>query len=179
MLQLQRAGQGLAEGETVVHSLVHLQTRLSEDLGAAQETLRTAVDRLAGTSTALQQSFTGDLVPSNRALHQAAAGFAESTQHLMAFLTDGLNPLTQRLMQLDQTFQSLEQAVAAIRDLSAARQDIEHLTHSLSQAATIADAISNLPEQVRGILEESARVRAEQQTAKTRTGISAWFRGRT
>ena len=92
----------------------------------------------------------------NRAMHQAAVGFAESTQQLTAFLAEGLNPVTQRLMQLDQTFQSLEQAVAAIRDLSAARPDIEHLTHSLAQAATIADAISNLPEQVRGILEESA-----------------------
>jgi uncharacterized protein YoxC len=162
----------------VVHSVVRLQTRLSEDLGATQETLRTAVDSLAGTSAALQQSFTGDLVPSNRALHQAAAGFAESSQQLTAFLSEGLNPLTQRLMQLDQTFQSLEQALAAIRDLSAARQDIEHLTHSLSQAATIADAISNLPEQVRGILEESARLRTEQQATQGRSGLSAWFRGR-
>ena len=133
---------------------------------------------MAGTSAALQQSFTGDLVPSNRALHQAAAGFTESAKQLTAFLADGLDPVTQRLMQLDQTFQSLEHAVAAIRDLSAARQDIEHLTRSLAQAATIADAISALPQQVREILEEAARVRAEQQAAKSRPGISGWFRGR-
>jgi hypothetical protein len=176
MVQLQHAGQGLADGENVVHSLVRLQTRLSEDLGAAQETLRTAVDSLAGTSAALQQSFTGELVPSNRALHQAAAGFAESSQQLTAFLAEALNPLTLRLMQLDQTFQSLEHAAAAIRDLSAARPDIEQLTHSLAQSATIADAISHLPEQVRGILEESARALAAQQAASGHPGISAWFR---
>ena len=175
MLELQRAGQGLADGENVVHSLVRLQTRLSEDLDAAQQTLRTAVDSLAGTSAALQQSFAGDLVPSQRALHQAASGFSESTQQLLAFLADGLQPLTQRLMHIEQTFQSLEQAAAAIRDLSAARPDIEQLTHSLAQSATIADAISRLPDQIRSLLEASARDWAAHQAAQSRSGLSAWF----
>jgi uncharacterized protein YoxC len=165
-LQLQQAGQGLADGQNVVHTLVRLQTRLSEDLDASQQTLRTAVDGLAGTSVALQQSFTGDVVPAHRVLHQAAAGFTESTQQLAAFLADGLNPVTQRLTQLDQTFQSLEQAVAAIRDLAAAREDIDRLTHALAQSATIAEAIANLPQQIRSILEQAAPQR----------GIGAWFR---
>jgi phage-related tail protein len=81
-------------------------------------------------------------------------------------VADGLNPVTQRLTQLDQTFQSLEHAAAAIRDLAAARKDIEHLTHALAQSATIAEAIANLPEQIRSILERAA---------PERTGIAAWF----
>jgi ABC-type transporter Mla subunit MlaD len=165
-MQLQQAGQGLADGQNVVHALVRLQTRLSEDLDASQQTLRTAVDGLADTSVALQHSFTGDVVPAHRVLHQAADGFTESARQLAAFLADGLNPVTQRLTQLDQTFQSLEHAAAAIRDLAAARKDIEHLTHALAQSATIAEAIANLPEQIRSILERAA---------PERTGIAAWF----
>lgn len=93
--------------------------------------------------------------------------FTGSARQLADFLALGLNPVTQRLTQIDQTFQSLEQAVAAIRELSAARGDIEHLAHALAQAATIAEAISSLPAQVRGILEQSVA---------PRTGLAAWFR---
>jgi hypothetical protein len=50
--------------------------------------------------------------------------------------------------------------------LAAARKDIEHLTHALAQSATIAEAIANLPEQIRSILERAA---------PERTGIAAWF----
>ncbi len=178
MLQLQRSTAGLAEGEGVVHGLVRLQTRLSEDLGATQQTLRTAVDGLAETSTAMAHSFTGEMVPSQRALHQAAVGFTDSSKQLAAFLTHGLEPVTQRLMQLDQTFHSLEETVAAIRDFSAARPDIEHLTQALAQAAAVTDAIAALPEQVRHVLEEAARTRAEQEAAHSGGGLSAWFRGR-
>ncbi len=146
MLQLQHSTAALAEGESVVHGLVRLQARLSEDLGAAQETLRAAVNGLADTSTGLQQSFTGEMLPSQRAMHQAAAGFTDSSKQLAAFLARGLEPVTQRLMQLDQTFQSLEGAVAAIRDFAAARPDIEHLTQSLGRAAAVTDAIADLLE---------------------------------
>ena len=125
-----------------------------------------------------QQSFTGELVPSQRAMHQAAAGFTDSSKQLAAFLADGLDPVTQRLMQLDQTFQSLEDAVAAIRDFAAARHDIEHLTQSLGRAAAVTDAIAALPQQVRQILEDAAAARAEQQAANSGGGLSAWFRGR-
>ncbi|NLF70271.1 MAG: hypothetical protein GX575_14625 [Candidatus Anammoximicrobium sp.] len=177
-LELQRSTAFLAEGEGVVHGLVRLQARLSEDLHAAQETLRSAVNGLANTSAALQQSFTGEMLPSQRALHQAAAGFADSTKQLAGFLAHGLDPVTQRLVQLDQTFQSLEGAVAAIRDFAAARPDIEHLTQSLSRAAAVTDAIAALPQQVRQVLEEAATARAEQQAAKTGGGLSAWFHRR-
>lgn len=178
MLQLQHSTAGLAEGEGVVHGLVRLQSRLSEDLNAVQQTLRTAVDGLAETSAALQQSFTGELLPSQRAMHQAAAGFTDASKQLASFLARGLDPVTQRLTQLDQTFHSLEDAVAAIRDFSAARPDIERLTQSLAQAAAVTDAIAALPQQVRQVLEEAARTRAEQEAARSGRGFSAWFRGR-
>lgn len=178
MLELQRSTAFLADGESVVHGLVRLQTRLSEDLGAVQQTLRTAVEGLGETSASLQQSFTGELVPSQRAMHQAAAGFADSSKQLAAFLAHGLEPVTQRLMQLDQTFHSLEGAVAAIRDFAAARPDIERLVQALAQAAAVTDAIAALPQQVRRVLEEAARTRAEQESARSNRGISAWFHGR-
>jgi len=178
MLQLQHSTASLAEGEGVVHGLVRLQSRLSEDLGAVQETLRSAVNGLADTSAALQQSVTGEMLPSQRAMHQAAAGFTDSSRQLAAFLAHGLEPVTQRLMQLDQTFQSLEGAVAAIRDFAAARPDVEHLTQSLSRAAAVTDAIAALPQQVRQVLDDAAQARAEQLAANSGGGLSAWFRGR-
>lgn len=157
------SSETLAESLTQVHESA-LRLRVSsgdlqnavKTLETSQGSLRQAVDVLADTSAALQQSLTGDAVPAHRVLHQAADGFTESAQQLAAFLVDGLNPVTQRLTELDQTFQSLEQAAAAVRDLAAARQDIEHLTQALAQSATIAQAIAQLPEQIRSILEQSA-----------------------
>jgi hypothetical protein len=169
-----------ASSETLAESLTQinestLRLRVSSGdlheavkaLDGSQQTLRRAVDVLADTSAALQQSLTGDALPAHRVLHQAANGFTESAQQLSAFLANGLNPVTQRLTELDQTFQSLEQAAVAVRDLAAARQDIEHLTQALAQSATIAQAIANLPDQIRSILEQSAAPPG---------GIAAWFR---
>lgn len=166
--QLQQAGQGLADGEQAIGGLMRLYARSSEELAASQQTLRTAVEGLAGASAGLQQTYGGDLAPAQRALQQAVDGFSRSAHCLQDFLADGLAPVAQQLAQLDQTFQSLSQTVAAIRELSAAREDIDRLVAALGQSATIAEAISRLPEQIRHILERSA---------PPRRGLTDWFRG--
>jgi predicted nucleic acid-binding Zn-ribbon protein len=176
--RLEKTALGLAEGETVAHGLVALQARLSEELGGAQEVLRLAVERLSETALGMSQSFTGELVPSHRSMHQAAMSFVESTKQLRHFFEQGLDPTTQRLAQLDETLARLGQTVEAIREFAGARQEIEHLAGALAQAAAVADAISQLPQQVRSVLEEVARTHQEQIAANSRGGWSALFRRR-
>jgi hypothetical protein len=177
-LRLEKSAQGLADSEAVVHGLVTLQTRLSEDLGAAQQTLRAAVERMAETAASLGQSYTGELLPSHRALHQAAVSFTESAKQLRTFIEQGVDPTTQRLVQLDHTLSRLGDTVESIREFAGVRQDIEHLSAALAQAAQVADALAALPEQVRQVFVDVARAQQEQAAANSRGSLTAWFRGR-
>ena len=104
--------------------------------------------------------------------------FRESTRHLTTFIGRGLDPVTQRLTQLDETLARFAGTVDLIRDFSAARTDIEHLSRSLAQAATVADAITALPDQVREVLEQVAITHQEELARNSRGGLFSLFGGR-
>ena len=176
--KLQKSTQGLADGETAAGDLVRLQTRLSEELGTVQESLRLAVDRLAETGADLNQSLVGDVAPSQRSLREAAKSVSDSAARLSVFVQKGIDPATKRLHRLDETLQRLTGTVDAIRDFSGARQDIENLGQSLSRAAAVSDAIAALPEQIREILEQVARTHQHQVDTQSRGGMMGWLRGR-
>jgi methyl-accepting chemotaxis protein len=176
--KLRKSTQGLADGETAAGDLVRLQTRLSEELGTVQESLRLAVDRLAETGTHLNQSLLDDVAPSQRSLREAAGSVSDSAARLSVFVQKGVDPATKRLYRLDETLQRLTGTVDAIRDFSGARQDIEHLSQSLSRASAVSDAIAALPEQIREVLEEVARTHQKQVDSQSRGGMMGWLRGR-
>jgi ABC-type transporter Mla subunit MlaD len=177
-VKLEQAALGLADTETVAHGLANLQARLSEELGASQEILRQSVEVLSETASEMNQSFTGELVPSHRSMHQAAMSFVESTKQLRQFFEQGLDPTTQRLTQLDDTLGRLGQTVEAIREFAGVRQEIERLAGALAQAAAVTEAINQLPQQIRNVLEEVARTHQEQIAANSSGGWTALFRRR-
>ncbi len=174
--ELQKSTQSLADGETVVHNLTGLQTRLADELGAIQESLRQAVERFAEMGEALNQTLTGEMGPSQRAMHQAAASFAKSAGQLNQFIMQGVHPATKRLHRLDETLASLSGTVDAIRNFSDARGEIERLSESLSKAATISEAISELPTQIRDVLEEVARAHQRELESTASGGMMGWLR---
>jgi ABC-type transporter Mla subunit MlaD len=176
--QLQKSAQGLAEGETVVHNLVRLQTRLSEELGAVQETLRLAVERLAETGVTLNQSLAAELIPSQRTLHQAAAHFGDSATRLGTFMEKGIDPVTRQLGHLDELLGRLAGTVEAIGRFAEVGPELERLTQSLAQASQVTGAIAALPDQLRNVLEEVAHAHQEQLALAPRGGVMNWLRGR-
>ncbi len=176
--QLHDATTGLAEGGKAVENAMKSQARLAQDMGGVQNTLRQSVDQLAETTSALRQSFEGEVAPSQHSLHEAVGEFRESARHLTTFIGRGLDPVTQRLTQLDETLARFAGTVDLIRDFSAARTDIEHLSRSLAQAATVADAITALPDQVREVLEQVAITHQEELARNSRGGLFSLFGGR-
>jgi hypothetical protein len=95
---------------------------------------------------------------------------------LGTFIQKGIDPATKRLFRLDETLQRLNGTVDAIRDFSGARQEIEHLSRSLAQAAAVSDAIGSLPDKLREVLEEVARTHQMQLETRSRGGMMGWLR---
>jgi ABC-type transporter Mla subunit MlaD len=174
--QLQGAAAHLAEGGRAVEGAAKTQTQTSQQLALVQETLRHAVEQLADTAAALRQSFDGDLLPSHRTLHESTGSLRESSRHLASLIDRGIDPVTLRLTQLDETLARFAGTAAVIQDFTGVRSDIEHLSRSLAQAAAVADAIAALPQQIRAVLEEVAAAHQAQLATNSRRG---WFgRGR-
>ena len=97
--------------------------------------MRQAVERLSETGRLLQQSCETGLIPAHRSVGQAADSLAGSSQQLAAFIEQGLEPVTRRLAQLDETLNRFAATATMIRDFTAVRPDIERLSQSLAQAA--------------------------------------------
>jgi hypothetical protein len=72
----------------------------------------------------------------------------------------------------------LGQTVEAIREFAGVRQEIERLAGALAQAAAVTEAINQLPQQIRNVLEEVARTHQEQIAANSSGGWTALFRRR-
>jgi chromosome segregation ATPase len=174
--QLQASAAGLTDGGRSVEAAARAQLHTSQGLTTVQDQLRQVVEQLAEAAGALRQSVEGDVAPSHRSLHESVGAFHASSRHLAAFIDRGLEPVTQRLSQLDETLTRFAGTVDTIRDFTAVRADIEHLSRSLAQAATVANAIAALPDQVRTVLEEVAATHQAQLAANARRGWFPWGR---
>jgi chromosome segregation ATPase len=152
--QIEQMGQTLSKSATVVEKLLEQHTGLAEQIEPAQVALRSAMDRIAHAGDAFEKTMDDRVIPSQQAMGEAADSFATSADRLTAFIEEGVDPATHRLVALDQTLSRLEGTVDALREFSGVRTDIEQLAQSLARAATVADAISALPGQIREILEE-------------------------
>lgn len=127
----------------------------AESLARIDDSLSAAADTLAKTSERVGQTIDSDFGPSQAALHGAASAFADSADKLAGFIEHGIQPATQDLATLHRHLAGLQETIESIQRFSGAREDVDRLTESLSQAAAIADAISSLPEQIRELLEQS------------------------
>jgi ABC-type transporter Mla subunit MlaD len=108
---------------------------------------------------------------------RAVDSFARSADRLSSFVDEGLEPVTQRLTTLDQTLSRLEGTVNAIQQFGDAGSEIQKLSQSLAQAATVAQAISELPEQIRQILEQTVAAHRNEMD-NTQAGWLGRLRGR-
>ena len=124
---------------------------IGESLAASVTALNAAGDRA-------QHVLDSDIDPSRVRLNEALQGFAQSADKLAGFIEHGIAPATQDLAALHHSLSGLHETIEAIGRFSDAREDIDRLTDALSQAATIADSISSLPEQLRAVLEQTAAV---------------------
>jgi chromosome segregation ATPase len=173
--QVQDSAKGLADGGKAIETLIKVQARLSQGLGAAQESLRQSVDQLSETAGALRQSFDGELAPSQHSLHEAVGSFRDSARSLAGFIDRGLDPVTERLSHLDETLARFAGTVEVIHDFTEVRRDIERLSASLAQAAQVAEAIAALPEQVKQVLVQVAETQQRQLAADSKGHGRAWF----
>ncbi|MBL7037127.1 MAG: hypothetical protein ISR77_00785 [Pirellulaceae bacterium] len=175
---LQVSADGLTQGGVAVEGLLKLHTELGRELEATGGSLRQAIEHLAETGASLRQSMASEVAPSQRSMHAAADSFSGSAQRLAAFVEQGLDPVTERLTKMDETFANLAGTVEAIQDFTNVRQDINHLSQALSQAATVAESIAALPEQIRTVLEGVAEAQRQQALANSKGSMMTWLRGR-
>jgi hypothetical protein len=176
--QLHQSAEGLIAGGAAVEGLVTQHTQLGRQLEGMQQSLRQAIDQLTETGASLRRSFENEVMPSQRSMNEAADSFADSSQHLAAFIERGIDPVAQRFADMDKAVKELTGTIEAIKSFSDVRKDIEHLSQALAQAAQVAAAIAALPEQIRNVLEEVAKTHEQQALANSRGILATWFRGR-
>ncbi len=173
--KIHEGSHALAEGSQVLQKMVAEQAALTQRVAPAHDALQEAVTQLSAVSRTLQETLDADVTPTQRSLHQASDRFADSAERLSSF-AQHLEPAARQLAELDQTLAGLEGTVEALRDFSHVGGDVQQLTRALAQAATVADAISELPERVREILQES--VAAAPRDGGPRKPLMPWLRGR-
>ncbi|MCA9210401.1 MAG: hypothetical protein KDA55_18715 [Planctomycetales bacterium] len=175
---LHSASREVAEGSQSVARLLTEQTAASAEAGVAHTSLREASERIANVGSTLQQTLNDDVAPTQWALRAAAESFQESAGKLGDFLRDGLDPATQRLVELNDTLGQLRGTVDALAEFSQARENVEQLTQALSQASKIAEAVAALPEQLREIIEHQTEAGNSHGDAAARGSLLPWRRGR-
>lgn len=118
------------------------------------ESLAASATALTAAGNRAQHAMESDFGPSHAKLNDAILAFAQSADKLAGFIEHGIHPATHDLAALHDSLAGLQGTIQAIQQFSGARDDIDRLTETLGQAATIADAISSLPEQMRIMLEQ-------------------------
>jgi hypothetical protein len=174
--KLQEAARALTDGTTAISSLLHEHQHFARQLQPSQTTLHAAIERLSDAGTKLHQTVVAEVGPSQRSLHEATGAFVNSSQHLAAFINEGLGPATQRLAELHRTLSGLEGTVKSLREFTHAGHEIERLTVALSKVGDVADAIASLPDRLRETLDQHAAQLAE--GGRPKSSLSNWFRGK-
>jgi hypothetical protein len=140
----------------------------------ADQSLSAAAQGLGDASERLRRSVAGDLAPSQQSLHAAADALAQSAQQIAAFVSDGIQPATRDLAGLHQVMNGLDDTIAKINAVTLAGGDVERLAAALSRASEIAQAIENLPEQIRRIVEGSVQHAAADAAHHAATRRKPW-----
>lgn len=163
----------LTDGTQLLTQMLSEHAELGTRLGPTHDGLQKAVDTMGAVGNSLQNTM-NDVAPTQHNLREAADSFANSANQLALFV-ETLGPATVQLGQLDETLLRLKDTVGAIQNFSRLDVDVEQLAGVLAQAATVAEAISDLPDQIRDILEELV---ATHNGAQAKGPIMGWLRGR-
>jgi ABC-type transporter Mla subunit MlaD len=175
--QIEQAGNLLARGTESIEHVLQRQAGVQREIEPAHEAMKTAIDRIAVAGTNLQRTIDDHVAPSQLTMGRAVDSFARSADRLSSFVDEGLAPVTQRLTTLDKTLSRLEGTVNAMQGFADAGSEIQKLSQSLAQAATVAQAISELPEQIRQVLEQTVAAHRNEMD-NTQAGWLGRLRGR-
>ncbi|MBP89496.1 MAG: hypothetical protein CMJ64_22765 [Planctomycetaceae bacterium] len=172
--QLQESAIAVTEAAKLLTKLLGEQSGVAGEVTSMQETVRTAVGQLSEAGSKLQETVQSDIGPSQKELHEAASSFSSSANRLATFIDKGLDPATKRLSEMHKTLSGLESTVRTMRQFNESGDDIQRLAGAMQRAAEAADAIADLPAQLREVLDQHAAEQAE--LAAARGGLGGWFR---
>ena len=156
---------GMLEGVIAAHSA--LAARLDPSCRALAETV--AQHHALGAS--LGQSFEQRLIPAEQSLCDAAQSVQSSAERLAQFIREGVQPATQRLVQLEETLARVQQAADSLQTAGAVGDEFSRLAGSLAGAVETADALGALRERIQPLLDQADRQREADGRA-----ADAWYR---
>lgn len=118
---------------------------LQEEILPAQHDFRQASTQLIDA--------TKELAPAERAFREAADSMRGSANGLAAFVRDGVDPASRRLAELNKVLSRMQETTESVRQMTELREEFVCLAKSLAQAATAADAIRTLPQEIRAVVQ--------------------------
>jgi len=163
----------LTEGVQLLNAVLSEHAELSKRIAPAHDVMQKAVENMESAGAALHSTMS-DVLPTQRNLREASDSFSNSANQLATFV-ETLRPAAAQLGQLDETLLRMKDTVGAIQNFSKLDLDVEQLAGVLAQAAMVAEAISDLPDQIRDILEELVATHGD---AQVRGPLMGWLRGR-
>ncbi len=163
----------LAEGAQVLNTVLAEHVKLGKRIGPTQDVMQQAVERIGNVGESLESSLRST-EPAQQNLHTASESFSSSAQQLAAFV-ETLGPAAMQLKTFDETLLRMKDTVASIQNFSKLDLDVEQLAGVLAQAATVAEAITEVPDRIREILEELV---AAQSGAQNKHPMMGWLRSR-
>ena len=168
------------EGTGTLRESVHLlremladYAELGKQIAPTNDAMQIAVETMVSVGGSLHDTM-GDVTPTQRNLREASESLSNSANQLAMFVSK-LGPAISQLGEFNNIFLRMKDTVGAIQNFSKLDMDIEQLADALAQAATVADAISELPERIHDILAELV---AGQNGEQPRGPIMSWLRGR-
>ena len=170
--RLQDTTESMSESRAALDGMLQQCSQISSQFATAHEQLVRMTSGFAETEKLLRRTIEGDVAPSQKTLRKAADSFASSAATLSSFIEQGIAPATGQLTTLHDTLAGLQQTVESIKDFSAMRGDIDHLTQTLGRAAEISDAIAALPGQLKDVIAESA---AQATPPNSNGGFRRWL----
>ena len=124
---LQHSGDSM--GDLIGH-----QTRVNDEITNAGNSWRKSLDE--------------QVLPAQHLLHDSVHSLSDSADQLAKFINMGLDPVTQRLVAMDESLRELKTVADSLRGLTDVRQEISQLSNSLKSAARMAEVVGELPEQI-------------------------------
>lgn len=176
--QMEQATRSLATSAEAVKGVVHDHAEAGKQLAPGQASLRAAIEKITTVGSTLEQTLSGNVVPSQSAMHRAAQSFEGSAGQLAQFVREGLEPVTRKLAALDQTLSRIESTVRSLESMSNLQADVEQFSQALARATSAAESLGELHDHA--LLDpQGAREAGPGDVDNQRGKLMGWLRGKT
>jgi ABC-type transporter Mla subunit MlaD len=170
--QLHDGAGALAQSAQLIKSMLEGHVELGMQITPIHDATNNAVETMSSVNQALD-SMMSDVAAAQRNLREGSESFSQSASQLVEFFRK-LEPPAWQIEQLDRTLQRMTDSVGAMQEFSRMNVELKQLTGALCEAATVVEAISELPDRIRDILEEFAPAH---NNTPPRGPIMGWFQG--